>query len=104
MVGWMRLNSFPSLSGGVRSQVAPRSDVRSMWMRQPLFSVLAPQSNEPSGSVTGLLRTGPTWPSGKRRGFDHELPPVLKDYVARLQQRPAYQRARERTSVSAAPS
>ena len=37
-----------------------------------------------------------------RAGFDHELPPVLKDYVARLQQRPAYQRARERTSVSAA--
>ena len=33
-----------------------------------------------------------------RAGFAEELPPNLKDYVARLAQRPAFQRAVERTS------
>jgi glutathione S-transferase len=32
-----------------------------------------------------------------RAGFGEELPPSLKDYVDRLTQRPAYQRAAERT-------
>ena len=37
-----------------------------------------------------------------RAGFAEELPPSLKDYVARLMKRPAYQRAAERTSLSLA--
>jgi glutathione S-transferase len=36
-----------------------------------------------------------------RAGFDEELPQRLKDYVARLAQRPAYQRARDRASAAA---
>jgi glutathione S-transferase len=39
-----------------------------------------------------------------RAGFEEELPSSLKAYVARLTERPAYQRARERTAVAPAPS
>jgi hypothetical protein len=34
----------------------------------------------------------------KRAGFPEVLSPALKDYVARLQERPAYRAALERTS------
>jgi glutathione S-transferase len=37
----------------------------------------------------------------RRAGFADELPPRLADYVARLTERPAYQRAAERTTVLA---
>ncbi|MEA2199899.1 MAG: glutathione S-transferase [Solirubrobacteraceae bacterium] len=39
-----------------------------------------------------------------RAGFAEELSPTLNDYIARLKQRPAYQRAAERTSLSLAGS
>jgi glutathione S-transferase len=42
------------------------------------------------GTVLGFTR---------RAGFGDELPETLKDYVARLTERPAYARALERTSV-----
>src|SRR6266567_1017611 len=50
IVGWIAANSLPS------------------------FSVLAPQSKEPSARETGLFRTGPTWSSGKRRSVDQVCP------------------------------
>src|SRR5579871_4634192 len=71
----MAANSLPSLSESVFVQVAPRSGVRSRWMRQPEFSVLDGQSSSPLASWIGLFLIGPRMPSDRRRGGDQVLPP-----------------------------
>src|SRR6266498_1046469 len=74
-VGWMAPNSCAELSGPVFVQVAPRSEVRSRWTRQPSCSVLEGQSNVPSRSAMGLFLIGPKMLSGRRRGAPQVLPP-----------------------------
>jgi hypothetical protein len=46
-----------------------------MWTFQPPFSVLDPQINVPSSSITGLFFVGPKKPSLSRLAFDQLLPP-----------------------------
>src|SRR5487761_1591413 len=83
MLGWMALNSTPSLSGPVDCHETPRSRVRSKWICHllglPGDSVLDGQSNSPPANSIGLFLIGPSTPSGRRCGFDHDLPPSVDD-------------------------
>ena len=70
----MAPNSSFVFNGALLSQVMPRSAVRSICTRHPSSSLLEGQSKDPSARVTGLFRTGPICPSGRRLGFDQLCP------------------------------
>ncbi len=70
----MAATARAELRAGLRDHSPNGSFVHSRWTRQPRSSLLLPHNSVPSVSSSGLLRTGPTWPAGRRRTRVQVLP------------------------------